>query len=219
MSCLQICTPAHFAARLVAQRVSDISLWESLSIAQRYEQLQQQLCSYYATPENCVSSSLAELQQIYVRKVAANRYERVCVTFVSPTAPVDAKQCLNLTLRVKHMDLDTVIHYAKLSELLVCPQELRQIEALALDVRLAGIVPYDGEEIWQSTETASAAALLQPGTIYEATVDFSLSQTIFASNLKLQSVEYQEQLQQQLLGKFVDNVKNRLENFVKVVDT
>lgn len=208
MSHLQICTPAHFAVRLVAQRASDESPWEFLSVTQHYDQLQQQLRSYYATSEHCETSSLSQLQQICVRKVATNRYERVCITFVSPTAS-------NPTLRVKHMDLDTVIHHAKLHDLLVCPQDLQQIEALALDVRLAGIVPYNGEEIWQCTETAAAAELLQTDAIYEATVDFSLSHTIFVSNLKLQSVEYREQLQQKSLGKFVKEIKDRLEQLVK----
>lgn len=208
MSHLQICTPAHFAVRLVAQRTSDGLPWESLSVTQRYDQLQQQLRNYYATSEHCVAPTLSQLEQICVRKFATNRFERVCVTFVSPTPS-------NPTLRVKHMDLDTVIHHAKLSELLVCPQELQQIEALALDVRLAGIVPYNGEEIWQCTETASAAELLQIDAIYEATVDSSLSHTIFASNLKLQSVDYREKLQQNSLGKFVEQVKEQLEQLVK----
>ncbi|KAH8394652.1 hypothetical protein KR222_000870 [Zaprionus bogoriensis] len=212
---LKLCTPAHLAVRLLAHKASVDSPWQALSQAQRYEQLQQQLCSYFATPEHCVTPTLSQLQQICVRRVAEKCYERVSVTFVPP-ASTDAAA---LTVRVKHLDQDTVIHHAKLSELLRCPHELQQIEALALDLRLAGVVPYDGEQIWQCTETAAAAELLQrEGGNYEAYVDFSLGHTIFASNLQQEQHEYMQQLQSAELAKFDNDIKQRLEQFVKALD-
>ncbi|XP_030558853.1 putative ATP-dependent RNA helicase BoYb isoform X2 [Drosophila novamexicana] len=212
---LKICTPSHFAARLVAHRATAQSAWGTIPVQQQYVELQQQLISYYAMPEHCVVPNLQELQQICVRQIAANCYERVSVTFVPPADSASSEQYQNMTVRVKHLDLNTVICHAKLSELLVCPLAWQQIDPLALDVRLIGLVPYNGEEIWQCGEIGPIAELLHPGGIYEANVVSAMAHTIFVDELQLQKVGYEEQLQRQCLGKFDVNAKRRLEQLVK----
>ncbi|XP_064549069.1 putative ATP-dependent RNA helicase BoYb [Drosophila montana] len=215
---LKICTPSHFAARLVAHRATAQSSWHTLPVQQQYAELQQQLISYYAMPEHCVAPNPQELQQTCVRQIAANSYERVCVTFVPPADSATPQQYQNMTVRVKHLDLNTVICHAKVSVLLVCPLTWQQIDPLALDVRLIGLVPYNGEEIWQYSDIQPIAELLHPDGIYEANVVSTLAHTIFVDNirgLQLEKVSYEEQLQ--CLGKFDSNAKQRLQQLVKTV--
>ncbi|XP_034106100.1 putative ATP-dependent RNA helicase BoYb [Drosophila albomicans] len=204
---LKICTPSHFAARLVSQRASTKCHWQSLSMQQRYAELQQQLRSHFATTEHRVAVSDVQLQQICVRQMT-DSFERVCVTFVPNSSAPDT------TVRVKHLDLSTVIHHAKLSELFICPLELQQVQPLALDVRLSGVVPYNGEEIWQSSDNVLISDLLHPGGIYEVHVDYALSQTIFVSCLQLNAQDYAEQLQIRQLGLLDESVKKRLSELI-----
>ncbi|ALC40608.1 maker10, partial [Drosophila busckii] len=181
---LKICTPTHFAARLLAHKTSNSSHWRTLDYEQRYEQLQQQLSSYFATSDNCIMPQLPQLSDVCVRRLGPNGYERVAITHVPQAANTDA----NAVLRVKHLDLNTVICHAKLSELLVCPPTLQQIAPLALDLRLSGIVPCQGEEIWQRCDNVSIGKLLHVGAVYEAQVDFGLSHAIFVKDLQLPSL-------------------------------
>ncbi|KAH8371082.1 hypothetical protein KR093_006158, partial [Drosophila rubida] len=206
---LKICTPSHFAARLVAQQATAVCPWQTLSMPQQYAELQQQLRSHFATGKQHVAVS-AQLQQICVRQMTDDCFERVCITFVPHTSATDT------TVRVKHLDLSTVIHHAKLSELFVCPLELQQLQPLALDVRLTGVVPYNGEDIWQHSDNALVADLLLPGGIYEANVDHALSQTIFVSSLKLDSLDYVEQLQLRQLGMLDNAVKSRVSDLIPI---
>ncbi|XP_062130745.1 putative ATP-dependent RNA helicase BoYb [Drosophila sulfurigaster albostrigata] len=205
---LKICTPSHFAARLVSQRATTKCPWQSLYMPQRYAELQQQLRSHFATTEHRVAVSDVQLQQICVRRMTDNSFERVCITFVPNSSAPDT------TVRVKHLDLSTVIHHAKLSELFICPLELQQVQPLALDVRLSGVVPYNGEEIWQNSDNLLISDLLHPGGIYEVHVDYALSQTIFVSCLQLNAQDYAEQLQIRQLGLLDDSIKKRLSELI-----
>ncbi|XP_030080951.1 putative ATP-dependent RNA helicase BoYb [Drosophila hydei] len=213
---LKICTPSHFAARLLAHRSSMESTWHTLAMQQQYEDLQQELSNYYAMPEHRVVPTIEQLQQICVRQMDSNSYERVCATFVpaavTPTAAND------LTVRIKHLDLSTVIYHAKLSELLVCPQAWQQIKPMALDVRLIGWLPYNGEEIWQSSDIAAIAELLQHNGSYECSVVAALAQTIFVDELQVETASYTEQLHRQKLGRFDAKAKQRLEQLVNAID-
>lgn len=207
------------AARLLAHRSSIESSWLTLPTQQQYTDLQEKLSTYYGTPEHCVVPTLEELEQICVRQMGNNSYERVCVTFV-PAAAAAAPSPVrsDLTLRIRYLDLSTVICHAKLSELLVCPLDWQQIEPMALDVRLIGWMPYNGEEIWQSSDTAAIAELLQHKSVIEARVHTTLAQTIFVDELQLEAVSYAEQLQRLKLSKFDVEAKKRLEELVKAMD-
>ncbi|XP_032292002.2 putative ATP-dependent RNA helicase BoYb [Drosophila virilis] len=198
----------------MAHRATAQGAWCMMPVQQQYAELQQQLIRYYAMPEHCVAPNHQELQQICVRQIATNCYERVSVTFVPPADSASPEQYQNMTVRVKHLDLNTAICHAKLSELFVCPLDWQQIDPLALDVRLIGLVPYNGEEIWQCGDIEPIAELLHPGGIYEANVDSALAHTIFVDELQLEKVGYEQQLLRQSLGKFDVNAKRRLEQLI-----
>ncbi|XP_043866644.1 putative ATP-dependent RNA helicase BoYb isoform X1 [Drosophila mojavensis] len=214
---LKICTPTHFAARLLAHRSSIESSWLTLPAQQQYADLQEKLSTHYDKPEHCIVPTLEELQQICVRRMGNDSYERVCVTFV-PAAAAPSPARGDLTVRIRYLDLSTVICHAKLSELLVCPLALQQSEPMALDVRLIGWLPYNGEEIWQSCDTAAIAELLQHEGIYEARVYTTLAHTIFVDELQLEAVSYAEQLHRLKLSRFDVEAKKRLEEFVKAIE-
>ncbi|TDG47922.1 hypothetical protein AWZ03_005703 [Drosophila navojoa] len=213
---LKICTPTHFAGRLLAHRSSRESSWLTLPTQPQYADLQEKLNAYYDKPEHCVVPTLEELQQICVRRMGNSSYERICVTFVPAVAAPPVRG--DLTVRIRYLDSSTVICHAKLSELLVCPLAWQQIEPMALDVRLIGWLPYNGEEIWQSCETAAIADLLQHGGIYEARVYTSLAHTLFVDELQLETVSYAEQLHRLKLGRFDVEAKKRLEELVSTTD-
>lgn len=111
--------------------------------------------------------------------------ERVRVLQV---APIKSSKLVRTDLEVllQAIDSDTRVFRAKSGRLYECPEELQKVPAMAIDLRLLGLVPFSGERTW--TEEARSGIERKLGHLpkehfLQVHIQFATAHTIFARNL------------------------------------
>ncbi|KAH8319751.1 hypothetical protein KR074_004912 [Drosophila pseudoananassae] len=195
----QICTPTHFASRLLALKADESTVWAKFP----QEDVQDLLEKYYSKPENIKELGEPLLQDICAYKRSDGGFERVSITFL-PHHSRDSD------IRVKNLDSNTAIYHAKPQELVQLPEDLKNLPPLAWDIRLVGCIPFNGEEAWQSVDLQSVGELMKEGDVCEATICFSLSHTIFVEQLVVEQGSYRELLERKKLSRYDNEICNCL---------
>ncbi|KPU77235.1 uncharacterized protein Dana_GF26775 [Drosophila ananassae] len=200
---LKICTPTHFASRLLTLKKDESADWLKLPHKDQYENVQKLLKDYYSQPENIRKLREPCRQDKCAYKCSDGRFERVSITFL-PSNSRDSD------IRVKNLDSNTAIYHVKLHELVQLPEDLKGFPPLALDIRLVGCIPFNGEETWQSPDLQPVGEFLKEGDICEASICFSLSHTIFVEQLEVEQGSYRELLERNRLSRYDNEIGNCL---------
>ncbi|XP_070135231.1 putative ATP-dependent RNA helicase BoYb [Drosophila bipectinata] len=196
---LKICTPTHFASRLLTLKADE----STVCVKYPQKEVQELLEKHYSKPENIEELREPLLQDICAYKCSDGRFERVSITFL----PHNSRDS---DIRVKNLDSNTAIYHVKPQELVQLPEDLKNLPPTALDIRLVGCIPFNGEETWQSLDLQTVGEFIKEGDVCEATICFSLSHTIFVEQLVVKQGSYRDLLERKKLSRYDNEICNCL---------
>lgn len=179
---LRVYTPTHYCVRLL-EHLPLGGRWQVLP-RNRTLELQLQLLQ----SKECVHLWPPEVQQICVYH-NSNGYERVRILRVDSIGQLNISRT-DVPVLVQALDVDTRQFMTTSGKLFICPDELRDEPPLAIDVRIAGLVPYTGERNWHESDGKQCATWLysmpQPSFL-QARILTALSHTLFVHDLAVTS--------------------------------
>ncbi|KAM8711129.1 hypothetical protein ACLKA7_000290 [Drosophila subpalustris] len=179
---IRVYTPTHYCVRLLEHLQPD-GTWQPLprpvTLEMKLQLLQSEDCRRHWPPK---ARDICTYRNDY-------GYERVRILRVAPIKQLNLSRT-DVAVEVQAMDVDTRLIKTTSGKLYMCPEELRDVPALSIDLRILGMVPFTGERSWHAEDGRQCAewisAVPQPNFL-QASIVVSLAHTIFVHNLAVNS--------------------------------
>ncbi|ALC41764.1 BoYb [Drosophila busckii] len=175
---LKAYSPTHYSVRLL-EHLPPAGKWRNLPARVTLELELQLLQS-----QKCVRHWPPRPKQICVYRNATG-FERVRILCVAHIENVNLSRT-DVAVEVQAMDVNTRRIKTTSGDLYICPEPLRAAPALAMDLRILGLVPYTGEREWHKEDANQCAkwlnAVAKPNFL-QASIVVALSHTIFVRDL------------------------------------
>ncbi|KAH8299537.1 hypothetical protein KR044_002510 [Drosophila immigrans] len=179
---VRVFSPTHYCVRLL-EHLPPGGKWQPLgrqaALDLRLQLLQSHECRRHWPPK---AKQICTFRNDY-------GYERVRILRVAPIERINLARN-DVAVVVQAMDVDTRQIKTTSGKLYICPDELLNEPALALDLRILGMVPFTGEWSWHVEDGQQCAnwlnAVPQPNFL-QASIAMTLSHTIFVHDLAVTS--------------------------------
>lgn len=179
---VRVYSPTHYCVRLLEHLLPD-GTWKHLprqpALEMKLQLLQSQNACRHWPPK---AKEICTYRNEY-------GYERVRILHVAHIERMNLSRT-DVLVELQALDVDTRLIKTVSGKLYECPEELRNIPPLAIDLRILGMVPFTGERCWHEEDGQQCADWLngvpQPNFL-QASIAMSLSHTIFVHNVGVTS--------------------------------